>query len=65
MAQGLEDLIWAALSNALRRAGEIAEAIEARGGVPTTAPETHGVARRDAVLTLLTLAGVVAMVLLQ
>ena len=38
MAEGLEDLIWAALSNALRRAREIAEAIEARGGVPDDRP---------------------------
>lgn len=65
VAHGMEDLIWAALSNALRRAGEIAEAIDARGWVPTTAPETHGVARRDAVLTALTLAGVAAMALLR
>lgn len=65
VAQGLEDLIWAALSNALRRAGEIAEAIEARGGVPTTAPETHRFALRDGVLVALTIAGMVAMALLQ
>ncbi|MGA2208909.1 MAG: energy-coupling factor transporter transmembrane protein EcfT [Acidimicrobiales bacterium] len=65
MAQGLEDLIWAALSNALRRAREIAEAIEARGGVPTIARETHRFALRDGVLVALTVAGVTAMVLLR
>lgn len=65
MAQGLEDLIWAALSNALRRAREIAEAIEARGGVPTIAPETHPFAVRDGVLIALTLAGMAAMALLR
>jgi energy-coupling factor transporter transmembrane protein EcfT len=65
LAQGLEDLIWAALSNALRRAREIAEAIEARGGVPTVAPETHPVAVRDGLLLMLTVAGVTAMALLR
>jgi energy-coupling factor transporter transmembrane protein EcfT len=65
LAQGLEDLIWAALSNALRRAREIAEAIEARGGVPTIAPETHRFALRDALLVVLTLAGVTGMALLR
>ncbi|MGC9961780.1 MAG: energy-coupling factor transporter transmembrane protein EcfT [Acidimicrobiales bacterium] len=65
MAQGLEDLIWAALSNALRRAREIAEAIEARGGVPTIARETHPFALRDGVLVALTLAGMTAMALLR
>jgi energy-coupling factor transporter transmembrane protein EcfT len=65
MAQSLEDLIWVALSNALRRAREIAEAIEARGGVPTIAPETHPFALRDGVLVVLTLAGMTAMALLR
>jgi energy-coupling factor transport system permease protein len=65
LSQGLEDLIWAALSNALRRAREIAEAIEARGGVPTVAPETHGFALRDGLLVALTAAGVTAMALLR
>jgi energy-coupling factor transporter transmembrane protein EcfT len=65
LSQGLEDLIWAALSNALRRAREIAEAIEARGGVPTVAPETHGFAVRDGLFVALTVAGVTAMALLR
>ncbi len=37
--------VFGALANAIRRAREIAEAIEARGGVPTVAPETHPFAR--------------------
>jgi energy-coupling factor transporter transmembrane protein EcfT len=65
VAQGIEDLIWAALSNALRRARELAEAIEARGGVPTVAPETHAFALRDGLLMTLTVAGVAAMALLR
>jgi energy-coupling factor transporter transmembrane protein EcfT len=65
LAQGIEDLIWAALSNALRRARELAEAIEARGGVPTVAPETHAFAIRDGLLVALTVAGVTAMALLR
>jgi energy-coupling factor transporter transmembrane protein EcfT len=65
LSQGLEDLIWAALSNALRRAREIAEAIEARGGVPTVAPEKHPFALRDGLLVALTLAGVTAMAFLR
>ncbi len=40
--------VFGALANAIRRAREIAEAIEARGGVPTLAPETHRFARVDA-----------------
>jgi energy-coupling factor transport system permease protein len=63
--EGVEELIWTALSNALRRARELAEAIEARGGVPTIAPETHRLAARDAWLILLTLAGVAGMALLR
>ena len=43
------ELVFGALANAIRRAREIAEAIEARGGVPTVAPETHPLARVDAV----------------
>ena len=42
------EVVFGALANAIRRAREIAEAIEARGGVPTVAPETHALARVDA-----------------
>lgn len=65
LTQGLEDLIWAALSNAIRRAREVAEAIEARGGVPTIAPERHRFQARDVALVLLTVAGLTAMALLR
>jgi energy-coupling factor transport system permease protein len=65
LSRDAEDLIWAALSNALRRAREIAEAIEARGGVPTIAPETHPFQLRDTFLVTLTVAGVAAMALLR
>ncbi len=57
----VEDMIWAALSNALRRAREIAEAIEARGGVPTLVPETHKMAFRDGVLLMVAVVAVAAM----
>jgi energy-coupling factor transporter transmembrane protein EcfT len=65
VSEGLEDLIWTALSNSLRRAREIAEAIEARGGVPTVATETHPFALRDGLFVVLTVAGVTAMALLR
>ncbi len=65
LGQGLEDLIWAALSNAIRRAREVAEAIEARGGVPTIAPERHRFQGRDLALVALTVAGLTAMALLR
>ncbi len=65
MARELEDLIWTALSNALRRSRELAEAIEARGGVPTVAPETHTMAWRDAVLLLAVLGAVGGMAILR
>ena len=41
------EMVFGALANAIRRAREMAEAIEARGGVPTVAPETHPFARVD------------------
>lgn len=55
-----EEVMFAALSNALRRSRELAEAIEARGGIPTVAPETHGFRLLDATalaLACLALAG--------
>jgi energy-coupling factor transporter transmembrane protein EcfT len=65
LAQEAEDIIWAALSNALRRAREIAEAIEARGGVPTVAPETHEFALRDGLMLVVAAASVAAMAVLR
>lgn len=41
------ETVFGALGNAIRRARELAEAIEARGGVPTAAVERHRLARVD------------------
>jgi len=57
--------VFGALANAIRRAREIAEAIEARGGVPTPAPETHAFARIDALTLVLCAAAVAAMAILR
>lgn len=46
-AREAEEIMFAALSNALRRSRELAEAIEARGGVPTVTPETHPIGGGD------------------
>jgi energy-coupling factor transporter transmembrane protein EcfT len=43
----IEETMFTALSSALRRAGELAEAMEARGGVAAPPPETHRLARVD------------------
>lgn len=57
--------VFGALANAIRRAREIAEAIEARGGVPTPAPETHSFARIDALTLCLCAAAMAAMAILR
>ncbi|MGA3216246.1 MAG: energy-coupling factor transporter transmembrane protein EcfT [Acidimicrobiales bacterium] len=57
--------VFGALANAIRRAREIAEAIEARGGVPTVAPETHRFARIDALSLALSALAVAAMALVR
>ncbi len=62
--EGVES-VFGALANAIRRAREIAEAIEARGGVPTVAPENHAFARVDAVALSLAAAAVAAMAILR
>ncbi len=54
-----EETMMAALGNALRRSRELAEAIEARGGVPTVLAETHRLAAVDAVAAGLCAAGLV------
>jgi energy-coupling factor transporter transmembrane protein EcfT len=59
------ELVFGALANAIRRAREIAEAIEARGGVPTVAPETHPFARVDVLALAVSVAAVVAMGVLR
>jgi len=60
-----EEIMFAALANALRRSRELAEAIEARGGVPTVAPETHPFRRLDLVALLLAAVAVAGMGLLH
>ncbi len=59
------EVVFGALANAIRRAGEIAEAIEARGGVPTVAPETHPFARIDALTLAVSAMAVATMAVLR
>ena len=59
------EVVFGALANAIRRAREIAEAIESRGGVPTVAPETHPFTRVDVVALLVSVVGVAAMAVLR
>ena len=59
------EVVFGALANAIRRAREIAEAIEARGGVPTVAPETHALARIDAFAFVVGAVAVSAMAVLR
>ena len=60
-----EELLFAALSSALRRSREMAEAIEARGGVPTVAVESHRLALADVVVLFIAAVVVTAMALLR
>jgi len=59
------EVVFGALANAIRRAQEIAEAIEARGGVPTVAPETHPFVRIDALALVVSAMAVAAMAVLR
>ena len=59
------EMVFGALANAIRRAREMAEAIEARGGVPTVARETHPFARVDVFALGLSALAVVAMGVLR
>lgn len=59
------EVVFGALANAIRRARDIAEAIEARGGVPTVAPEAHGLARVDAFAFVVGALAVSAMAVLR
>ncbi len=59
------EVVFGALANAIRRAREIAEAIEARGGVPTVAPETHPFARIDALTLAVSAMAVATMAVLR
>lgn len=57
--------VFGALANAIRRARELAEAMEARGGVPTLVPETHPFGPRDASALAVSALAVAAMALLR
>jgi energy-coupling factor transporter transmembrane protein EcfT len=59
------ELVFGALANAIRRAREMAEAIEARGGVPTVAPEKHPFALVDTVALVVSVMAVIAMAVLR
>ena len=59
------EMVFGALANAIRRAREVAEAIEARGGVPTVAPETHPFTSVDTLALAVSVVAVTAMVLLR
>ena len=59
------EVVFGALANAIRRAREIAEAIEARGGVPTVAPETHPFVGIDVLALVTSAMAVSAMAVLR
>jgi len=63
-AEALQELLFTALASSLRRSRELAEAIEARGGVPSPMSETHPWRKVDTVILLLVAAAVAAMGLL-
>lgn len=65
LADDLVELVVAALLSALRRAGELADAIEARGGAGTVRHDGDGPSRRDAVALAVLGAMVVAMGLVR
>lgn len=59
------EIVLGALANAIRRARELAEAIESRGGVPTLVPEHHRLRPIDAVALVVPALGLAAMALLR
>lgn len=61
----IEDLLMAALHSALRRARELAEAIEARGGAPSAFVEPLRLGAPDAACAVVVVAATVAMGLLR
>ncbi len=65
MSGAAEELLFTALASSLRRARELAEAIEGRGGVAVTPPETHGLRLVDGSLLGLSAAVLAAMVLVR
>jgi energy-coupling factor transporter transmembrane protein EcfT len=64
-AEALQELLFTALASSLRRSRELAEAIEARGGVPGPVGETHPWRPVDTGIMLLVAAAVAAMGLLR
>lgn len=60
-----EEVIFVAMAASLRRARELGEAIEARGGRVSPLPDTHPVGVPDAALALAAAATVAAMALLS
>lgn len=65
ISDSIEELLFTAMSSALRRAREMAEAIEARGGTAVPPPETHPIRLVDGSLLTLSALALLAMVLLR
>lgn len=63
--EAFEELMFTALASSLRRSRELAEAIEARGGVPGRMAETHPFGALDLSMLLIVAAGVAGMALLR
>jgi energy-coupling factor transporter transmembrane protein EcfT len=64
-ADALEETLFTALASSLRRSREMAEAIEARGGVPRPLAETHPFTRLDATILVVCVAAVFGMAVLR
>lgn len=64
-ADGLEEVLYTGLSSALRRARELAEAIEARGGTAAPVPDEHAVGGLDVTVLIVVAAAVAGMALLR
>lgn len=64
-SQMMEEMLMAGLASALRRAGELAEAIEARGGVVRQTSETHRLGAVDVVVLGVVAAATAGMGLLR
>jgi energy-coupling factor transporter transmembrane protein EcfT len=64
-ANALEEVLYTALASSLRRSRELAEAIEARGGVPQPLAETHSFMALDAIVLAVSAAAVASMAVLR
>lgn len=64
-ADSLEEVLYTGLSSALRRARELSEAIEARGGAAAPLPDRHAVGATDVVILATVAAAVVGMAVLR